>query len=95
MATTFRKVQREAAGSGGGVGGAGDSSRIKMKLRVEVEAIEYDGEGGVLRVRGRNLSECEHVKLGAYHSLDLEPNRAFTLSNKVKTNRFRHPRGPA
>ncbi len=35
--------------------------------------------GGVLRVRGRNLSESEHVKLGASHTLELEPNRPFTL----------------
>jgi protein pelota len=35
--------------------------------------------GGTLRVRGRNLTECEHVKLGAYHTLELEPGRAFTL----------------
>jgi protein pelota len=35
--------------------------------------------GQSIRLRGRNLSESEHVKLGAYHTLELEPQRAFTL----------------
>jgi protein pelota len=33
----------------------------------------------MLRVRGRNLTESEWVKLGAYHSLELEQQRAFTV----------------
>ncbi len=32
-----------------------------------------------IRLRGRNLTETEHVKLGAYHTLELEPQRPFTL----------------
>ena len=35
--------------------------------------------GGVIRIKGRNLTESEHIKLGAYHSLELELGRAFTL----------------
>lgn len=35
--------------------------------------------GGTLRVKGRNLTENEYVKLGAYHSLELEQQRAFTV----------------
>ena len=38
-----------------------------------------DGIGASLRLRGRNLTETEHVKLGSYHTLELEPQRAFTL----------------
>jgi hypothetical protein len=36
--------------------------------------------GGVIRIKGRNLTESEHIKLGAYHSLELEQGRAFTLT---------------
>jgi protein pelota len=36
--------------------------------------------GNSLRLKGRNLTECEHVKLGAYHTLELEPTRSFTLT---------------
>lgn len=32
-----------------------------------------------MRVRGTNQTECEHVKLGAHHTLELEPQRPFTL----------------
>lgn len=30
-------------------------------------------------MKGRNLTENEYVKLGAYHSLELEQQRAFTV----------------
>jgi hypothetical protein len=32
-----------------------------------------------IRLKGRNMTESEHVKLGAYHTLELELHRAFTL----------------
>ncbi len=36
-----------------------------------------------MRLRGKNLTETEHVKLGSYHTLELEPQRAFTLEKAV------------
>jgi hypothetical protein len=36
--------------------------------------------GSSIRLKGRNLTECEHIKLGAYHTLELEPQRAFSLA---------------
>ena len=71
-ATTYRKVSRD-----NGVGS--NSERVKLTLTIEVEGIEYDGEGHVIRLKGRNITENEHVKLGAYHSLELEMQRAFSL----------------
>jgi len=71
-ATTFRKVSKDAAAGS-------ESERIKLKLTVKVEAIEFDPEGSSIRLKGRNLTESEHVKLGAYHTLELEPGRAFHL----------------
>lgn len=35
--------------------------------------------GQEIRLSGRNLTENEHVKLGAHHTLQLEPHRAFQL----------------
>lgn len=75
-ATTFRKVAKDS-----GVGA--DSERVKLKLTVEVEGVEFDAEGGTLRLRGKNLTESDHVKLGAYHTLELEQQRAFTLHKQV------------
>mmetsp|Transcript_13567 Transcript_13567/g.23825 ORF Transcript_13567/g.23825 Transcript_13567/m.23825 type:complete len:383 (-) Transcript_13567:665-1813(-) len=71
--TTFRKVARDT-------GTSTDSERVKIRLTVDVESVDFDAEGGVLRVSGRNLEENEHVKLGAYHTLELEVQRAFTVT---------------
>ncbi len=40
--------------------------------------------GQAIRLSGRNLTETDEVKLGAYHTLELEPQRAFTLA-KVRS----------
>mmetsp|Transcript_71087 Transcript_71087/g.224785 ORF Transcript_71087/g.224785 Transcript_71087/m.224785 type:complete len:379 (+) Transcript_71087:403-1539(+) len=76
-ANSFRKVQRET-----GAGGM-DSERVKVKLTLMAEAVEYDAEVAQIRVRGQNAVENEHVKLGAYHTLELEPNRAVTLHKEL------------
>mmetsp|Transcript_19667 Transcript_19667/g.54879 ORF Transcript_19667/g.54879 Transcript_19667/m.54879 type:complete len:382 (-) Transcript_19667:320-1465(-) len=75
-ATTFRKVGRET-------GTGTESERIKLKLSVEVESTDFDAEGGTLRIRGRNLTENEYIKLSAYHTLELEVQRPFTLEKSV------------
>lgn len=49
-------------------------------MTLDVEDIEYDNEGCKLRVKGRNIEENEFVKMGAYHTIDIEPNRKFTLA---------------
>ena len=59
--------------------GASESEKIKLKLEIQVEGIDFDAEGGAIRLRGRNLTENEHVKLGAYHTLELEQQRAFSI----------------
>ncbi|PSC74054.1 PELOTA 1 isoform X1 [Micractinium conductrix] len=91
-ATTFRKVQRDS-----GVGG--DSERVKLRLQIVVEQVEYDAEGQQIRLKGRNLTENEHVKLGAYHTLELELQRAFTLYkdawDSVDTDRIKTACDPA
>lgn len=35
--------------------------------------------GQQIRLRGKNTTENEHVKLGAYHTLEIEQQRPFTL----------------
>ena len=55
--------------------------------------------GQSIRLRGRNLTESEHVKLGAYHTLELEPQRAFTLEkaawDSIDIERIRQACDPA
>ena len=47
---------------------------------VKVEDIFFDVQAATLRVNGRNTSENKFVKLGAYHTMDLELHRPFTIT---------------
>ncbi|PON45491.1 Translation release factor pelota [Parasponia andersonii] len=73
-----QKVLREAASGGR------DAKRVKLKLEIKVEEVaDYDKVGSVLRIRGKNILENEHVKIGAFHTLELELNRPFVLRKDV------------
>lgn len=76
-ATTIRKVQTESAT--GSVG----SNRVRTTLTIRVQNVDFDIQACALRVKGRNIAENQYVKMGAYHTIDLEANRKFTL---VKQN---------
>ena len=83
-AVTFRKVSKgnaigDALGGGGGGKSGNESERIRVKLKLLIESIDYDGDGEAIRVKGRNTTETEHVKLGAYHTLDLDVNRPVKI----------------
>lgn len=78
-ASTIRKVQTES--STGSVG----SNRVRTTLTLCVEAIDFDSQACQLRVKGTNIQENEYVKMGAYHTIELEPNRQFTLPRNSGT----------
>lgn len=71
--TTIRKVQNETAT------GSSSSNRVRTTLTISVENIDFDTQGQQLRLKGRNIEENQWVKMGAYHTLDLELNRKFTI----------------
>ncbi|KXJ21899.1 protein pelota homolog [Exaiptasia diaphana] len=71
--TTIRRVQTESAT------GSVSSNKIRTTLTLAVKNIEFDTQACVLRVNGRNTEENQFVKMGAYHTIDLELNRKFTL----------------
>ena len=64
-ATTFRKVTKESST------GSVDSQRVKITLRVRVSSIDFDPDGGELRLGGVTISEAEGVLLGSHHTLEL------------------------
>lgn len=72
--TTIRKVVTESAT------GSTNAQRVKTNLTIEVENISYDVEAMALALKGRNVEENQYVKMGAYHTLDLELQRKFTLT---------------
>eukprot|EP00753_Platysulcus_tardus_P022565 PLAT9778.1.p1 GENE.PLAT9778.1~~PLAT9778.1.p1 ORF type:complete len:513 (-),score=236.77 PLAT9778.1:110-1624(-) len=77
QATTLRKVVKESAT------GSASSVRKRMTLTVEVESVDFDPATCVIRLRGRNVQESSFVRMGAYHTLDLELNRKFTIHKYV------------
>ncbi|XP_057960906.1 protein PELOTA 1-like [Malania oleifera] len=77
MSLTVRKILREDAS------GERDPVRVKLKLEINVEAVDYEKEGFVLRVRGKNVLENHHVKLGAFHTIEIELHRPFVLRKDV------------
>ncbi|XP_056002994.1 protein pelota-like isoform X2 [Ostrea edulis] len=74
--TTIRKVQTESAT------GSVSVNKVRTTLTIKIEAIDFDTQGCVLRLKGRNIQENQYVKMGAYHTLDLEVNRKFTLGKQ-------------
>ncbi|KAJ3330892.1 hypothetical protein HDU93_010036 [Gonapodya sp. JEL0774] len=73
-ATAIRKVVSESST------GTTDKTSVRMQLTIQVESVDFDTQGGVLSVKGRNIEENKFVKMGQYHTLDLELNRNFTLT---------------
>lgn len=73
-ASTIRKVTTESST------GSTTSNRIRTTLTISIEDIDFDTQACKLRLKGRNIEENDHVKMGAYHTIDLEPNRKFTLT---------------
>ncbi|XP_059057029.1 protein pelota [Achroia grisella] len=72
-ASTVRKVQTESST------GSSTSNRVRTTLTIRVENIDFDTQACMLRLKGRNIVENQYVKMGAYHTLDLELNRKFIL----------------
>jgi len=82
--TTTRKLKGDAGGSSSTMdaraGGSSASSKVvKLTLRVRCENVEYDAEGSTIRVKGRNQTECEEVKLNAYHTVEFGIGRAVKI----------------
>jgi protein pelota len=69
---TFRKVVVSESAS------SDTQKKIKLVLAVKVEKSEVDLQYGTLRVNGKNVKENDWVKLGSYHTLEIE------LGNWVK-----------
>lgn len=72
---TFRKVTHEKAGK---------SSSIKKKINItiKVEEIEYDQKEGIIRYKGKNVSENEYISIGQYQSIEIAKGLMFTIFKK-------------
>jgi protein pelota len=76
--TTLRKVVTESAT------GSTSSSKKRMNLTIEIETVDFDTEKCSLRVNGKNRAENPFVRMGQYHTLELELNKPFTVKHIIK-----------
>jgi len=76
-ASTIRAVTSESAT------GTTKKEKVRTMLTLTIEDIDYDTEACKLSLKGRNIEENPHVKMGAYHRLDLEMNRKFELTKPL------------
>ena len=82
-ASTIRAVTSESAT------GTTKKEKVRTMLTLTIEDIDYDTEACKLSLKGRNIEENPHVKMGAYHRLDLEMNRSVLyFINLSKGSRF-------
>lgn len=59
--------------------GSTSSTRVHTNLTLRVTSTDFDVGSGQLHVSGRVAEENKYVKLGGFHTLDLELQRPFTL----------------
>ncbi|XRB05341.1 mRNA surveillance protein pelota [Pycnococcus provasolii] len=80
---TVRNVKKDNGKSSGqdGAGRAKSTAteRVTLPLSVKVEATEFDPDALELRCRGKVCAENEHVRVGSYHTLELELKRKFRI----------------
>ena len=72
-ASAVRRVTTES------MTGATSSQRVHTYLTIRVKSLDFDSQAGQLHVSGQIASENRYVKMGQYHTLDLELQRNFTL----------------
>lgn len=75
-ATSMRNVVTESQS------GSRNKSRVVTKITIQVENIDFDAEQCSLRLKGTNVKENEHLKLGQYHTLTLEMNRPCEIKKE-------------
>ena len=80
----FRKVQTESST------GSTSSNKVRTTLTIHVEAIDFDTQACVLRVKGRNIQENQYVKVR--NVLVCEKFKGVLLS--LKSNIFKNINNP-
>ena len=72
-ASTYRKVVSTSST------GSTRSQKKKITLTLKVETTHFDPIESLIRVKGVNINENRFVKIGAYHTIELEVGRKLAL----------------
>lgn len=75
--TTFRKVALENS-----QGVKTNSVKKKITISVKIEEIDYDNKEGLMRIKGKNISQNEYINIGQYQSIEIGMGNYFTLFKK-------------
>lgn len=71
--SSIRRIKTETSA------GLTSTSRVHFTLTIAVKSLDFDTQASVLRVKGTNIEENQYIKMGAYHTIDLELNQKFTI----------------
>jgi protein pelota len=74
---TFRKVAHETSS-----GVKSTSVKKKINITLKIEEIEYDHNEGIIRYKGKNVSENEYIAIGQYQSIEIGKGSTFTVFKK-------------
>ena len=80
-ALTVRNVKKDAGGADANK--KAHTERVTLQLSIDVESTEFDPDALELRCRGKVCAENEHVRIGSYHTLELELKRKFRLEKEA------------
>lgn len=62
--------------------GSTSSHRVHVNLLIIVKSVDFDPKAGQLHVSGQVIEENKWVRIGAFHTLDLELHRNFSIEKK-------------
>jgi stalled ribosome rescue protein Dom34 len=59
--------------------GSVSTNVVKVRIQIEIEQTVFDADTCRLRVSGKNVAESKHLKLGQYHTIELDVARPLHL----------------
>eukprot|EP01080_Neovahlkampfia_damariscottae_P000159 gene159-4405_t len=73
--STVRKIEKST--------GAGKTTeKRRFYLTIAVKNIDFDLDACSMRISGKNIAENDFVKIGQFHTMDIELNREISISKK-------------
>ena len=71
----FRKIQHES-------GGKIQSTKKKLILTIHIEEISYEQADGIIRIKGKNVTQNNDIAIGQYQTCELSKGSYFSLYKK-------------
>ena len=72
----FRKIQHESGG------GKVQSTKKKLIITIKIEEIDYDQNDGIIRLKGKNVSQNENIAIGQFQTCEISQGSFFSLYKK-------------